>query len=301
MNMSALPRISTSNEHGPLSFNVDEGRRLLFFICVTALCLVMASVIIAVILRDPTTPRLRISTIIQDLLMFIVPAVATAVIITRRPAQLLMIDSKPTAFGVMLTLLAVLVMIPFMNQVVAWNESLHLPEFMAGIEEWMRNAEENAGAMTQKLMGTDSVGSIVMSVLIIGLLAGFSEELFFRGALQRLLSTAGMNLHVAVWLAAFIFSAVHMQFYGFVPRMLLGAMFGYMAVWSGCLWLAVIAHVANNTLVIIAQAVSASGGFGVHQVAADHTPLSAAMAIVSLLATLAIMALIRKCGLETRS
>ena len=210
MNMSALPRISTSNEHGPLSFNVDEGRRLLFFICVTALCLVMASVIIAVILRDPTTPRLRISTIIQDLLMFIVPAVATAVIITRRPAQLLMIDSKPTAFGVMLTLLAVLVMIPFMNQVVAWNESLHLPEFMAGIEEWMRNAEENAGAMTQKLMGTDSVGSIVMSVLIIGLLAGFSEELFFRGALQRLLSTAGMNLHVAVWLAAFIFSAVHM-------------------------------------------------------------------------------------------
>lgn len=92
-----------------------------------------------------------------------------------------------------------------------------------------------------------------------------------------------------------------MQFYGFVPRMLLGAMFGYLAAWSGCLWLAVIAHVTNNTLVIIAQAVTASGGFDVNQVAADHTPLSAAMAAASLIATLAIMALIRKCGLETHS
>lgn len=299
--MSALPRISTSNERRPLSFNIDEGRRLLFFICVTALCLVMASVIITIVLRDPTTPRLRISTIIQDLMMFIVPAIATAVIVTRRPAQLLLIDSRPTSMGVVLTVLAIVVMIPFMNQVVAWNESLHLPESMAGIEEWMRTAEENAGAMTQKLIGTDSVGSIIISVLIIGLLAGFSEEIFFRGALQRLLSTAGMNIHVAVWLAAFIFSAVHMQFYGFVPRMLLGAMFGYLAAWSGCLWLAVIAHVTNNTLVIIAQAVTASGGFDVNQVAADHTPLSAAMAAASLIATLAIMALIRKCGVETRS
>ena len=109
--------------------------------------------------------------------------------------------------------------------------------------------------MTRQLMGTDTIGSIIMSILIIGLLAGFSEN-FFRGALQRLLSTAGRNIHVAVWLTAFIFSAVHMQFYGFVPRMLLGAMFGYMAVWSGSLWIAVIAHATNNSLVVIAQSVA---------------------------------------------
>lgn len=294
--MSVLPRISTSNNRGVLTFNVDEGRRFLFFICSAALCLVVASVIIAVILRDPTTPRLRIATILQDLLMFILPAVATSVIVTRRPAQLLLIDSRPTALGVVLTVMAIVVMIPFMNLVVTWNESLQLPSSMAAFEEWMKSAEANASEMTQKLIGIDSVGSIIMSVLIIGVLAGFSEEIFFRGGLQRLLSTAGMNLHVAVWLSAFIFSAVHMQFYGFVPRMLLGAMFGYMAAWSGCLWLAVIAHVTNNTLVIIAQTVSDSGGFDINRVGTADTSLSVVMAIISLVATLAIMYAFRKLG-----
>lgn len=113
--MSDLLRISTSNDRGPLSFNVDEGRRLLFFICVSTVCLVMTSVVIAIVLRTPTTPHLRIAAILQDLLMFVVPAIATAVIVTRYPARLLMIDSRPTAFGILLTVLAIIVMIPFMN------------------------------------------------------------------------------------------------------------------------------------------------------------------------------------------
>ncbi|MDE5921710.1 MAG: CPBP family intramembrane metalloprotease, partial [Paramuribaculum sp.] len=164
------------------------------------------------------------------------------------------------------------------------------------LEELMRNAEANAMAVTQQLIGPDSIGSIVMSILIIGLLAGFSEEIFFRGGLQRLLSTAGMNIHVAVWLTAFIFSAVHMQFYGFVPRMLLGAMFGYMAVWSGSLWIAVIAHVTNNSLVVIAQAVADSGGADINRMATDSTPLSMTLAAISLIATVGIMYLFRRIG-----
>ena len=87
--MSDLLRISTSNDRGPLSFNVDEGRRLLFFICVSAVCLVMTSVVIAIVLRTPTTPHLRIAAILQDLLMFVVPTIATAVIVTRYPSRIL--------------------------------------------------------------------------------------------------------------------------------------------------------------------------------------------------------------------
>ncbi|WP_289746679.1 CPBP family intramembrane glutamic endopeptidase [Paramuribaculum intestinale] len=256
----------------------------------------MTSVVIAIVLRTPTTPHLRIAAILQDLLMFVVPAIATAVIVTRHPARLLMIDSRPTAFGILLTVLAIIVMIPFMNVIVAWNESIRLPESMSALEEFMKNAEANAAAMTRQLMGTDTIGSIIMSILIIGLLAGFSEEFFFRGALQRLLSTAGMNIHVAVWLTAFIFSAVHMQFYGFVPRMLLGAMFGYMAVWSGSLWIAVIAHATNNSLVVIAQSVADSGGADINQMATDATPLSMAIAVISLMATVGIMYMFYRIG-----
>ncbi|MBJ2185483.1 CPBP family intramembrane glutamic endopeptidase [Paramuribaculum intestinale] len=252
--------------------------------------------VIAIVLRTPTTPHLRIAAILQDLLMFVVPTIATAVIVTRYPARLLMIDSRPTAFGILLTVLAIIVMIPFMNVIVAWNESIRFPESMSALEEFMKNAEANAAAMTRQLMGTDTIGSIIMSILIIGLLAGFSEELFFRGALQRLLSTAGMNIHVAIWLTAFIFSAVHMQFYGFVPRMLLGAMFGYMAVWSGSLWIAVIAHATNNSLVVIAQSVADSGGADINQMATDATPLSMAIAVISLMATVGIMYMFYRIG-----
>ena len=137
----------------------------------------------------------------------------------------------------------------------------------------MKNAEANAAAMTRQLMGTDTIGSIIMSILIIGLLAGFSEEFFFRGALQRLLSTAGMNIHVAVWLTAFIFSAVHTQ-----------------------LWIAVIAHATNNSLVVIAQSVADSGGADINQMATDATPLSMAIAVISLMATVGIMYMFYRIG-----
>jgi len=61
-----------------------------------------------------------------------------------------------------------------------------------------------------------------------------------------------MNIHAAIWVTAFIFSAIHVQFYGFLPRILLGAAFGYMAVWSGSLWLPILAHFINNAVGVIA-------------------------------------------------
>ncbi|MDE6269714.1 MAG: CPBP family intramembrane metalloprotease, partial [Muribaculaceae bacterium] len=91
------------------------------------------------------------------------------------------------------------------------------------------------------------------NILIIGVAAGVSEELFFRGALQRLLSTGGMSTHAAVWTAAVVFSAMHLQFFGFVPRMLLGAYFGYLLVWSRSIWLPAAAHALNNTVYVIMQ------------------------------------------------
>ena len=59
------------------------------------------------------------------------------------------------------------------------------------------------------------------------------------------------NKHLAVWIVAFVFSTLHFQFYGFVPRMLLGAIFGYAYLWSGSLWVPVIAHAYNNSSVVV--------------------------------------------------
>jgi membrane protease YdiL (CAAX protease family) len=86
-----------------------------------------------------------------------------------------------------------------------------------------------------------------------GILTGMGEELLFRGAVQRKFMDWLGNHHVAIWVAAAIFSAVHMQFYGFIPRMLLAALFGYLYYWSGNLWIPIIAHASNNTITILAM------------------------------------------------
>ena len=81
-------------------------------------------------------------------------------------------------------------------------------------------------------------------------MAGLSEEILFRGTLQQLFLSSGLNRHLAIWITSIIFSAIHMQFFGFVPRLLLGAYFGYLLWWSRSLWLPVIIHAFNNSIVV---------------------------------------------------
>lgn len=191
---------------------------------------------------------LRIFTILQAIFLFVMPALITAMTATRLPARMLEIDSRPRLMTVLLVCMVMMMSVPAMNWVVQWNASIHLPESMAEFESYIRAMEDAAAESVNMLMGGTSVGALVVSLLIVGVFAGFSEELFFRGALQNILGAFRMNRHVAIWLAAVIFSAMHMQFYGFVPRMLLGAFFGYLLYWSGSLWLPIVAHAFNNSL-----------------------------------------------------
>lgn len=250
-----------------MKFTVSPGRRLMLFLCITLLCFIIGSVAVGIVTNGGmTAPRLRIATVIQDVVMFIIPPVATAVMITRRPAEFLLALKGLRTVPTLLTVAIVLASIPAMNAIIAWNQSLTLPSSLADVEEWMRSTEAAAKNFTDTLLGGSGAGSLIMALLIVGVLAGVSEELFFRGGLQRLLSTAGMNIHCAVWVTALVFSAVHMQFFGFFPRLLLGAFFGYLAAWSGCIWLSMTAHVLNNALATIAFRLQANGGVNLDEI-----------------------------------
>lgn len=232
-----------------IRFNLPVGERLLLFLCVSALCLIVGSVISGVVLMGGTdTPRVRVATILQDIVIFIVPAICTAVIITRQPADFLLAGRIPAATSFVIVALTLLVGIPAMESVINWNASIELPESWSSVAEWMKASESRAAAMVETLIGRHTASSLIVTILIVGVLAGFSEELFFRGTIQRLLITSNVNHHVAIWGTAVLFSAVHMQFFGFVPRMLLGAYFGYLAWWTRSLWLPVFAHCFNNSL-----------------------------------------------------
>lgn len=191
---------------------------------------------------------LRIMYVLQAIFVFVVPALLAALTATRLPARLLCIERGPRLMPVLLTLIVLMVSIPAMNYIIHWNQHISLPESMHGLEESIRRLETQAEDSVTMMMGGTSVGSLIMAILIIGITAGFSEELFFRGALQRIIANTNLGAHAAVWISAFVFSALHLQFFGFVPRLLLGSFFGYLLLWSGSLWLPIIAHIFNNTL-----------------------------------------------------
>lgn len=230
------------------------GRRLCLFFCLFFICYLLTAAMAYVVGQIfPTRPAtaLRLCALIQDVFAFIVPAVVTALLVTRRPAELLCLDRRPPLPMAALVALMAFAAIPAMDAVIYWNYNINLPAALSGLEHVAR-AMEGAALNTMKTMLADTgTAALVVNVLVVGIGAGVAEELIFRGCFQRLLTTAGVNPHVAIWTVAFAFSLLHMQLFGFVPRMLLGAYFGYLLLWSRSVWLPAAAHVLNNTLYVV--------------------------------------------------
>lgn len=199
------------------------------------------------------TAAMRIATLLQDIFIFIVPAIVTAILMTRLPARFLFLEESPQLWFTVLSIVTLFVSMPWMNALIQWNESFTFPESMKEIGESLRAAEDAATEFVKKMLTGSGIGSLIVSVCIIGLLAGISEELFFRGALLRLFFLTRMNPHIAIWLVAIIFSLMHFQFFGFLPRIMLGAYFGYLVYWTRSLWIPVIVHALNNTIVVVTQ------------------------------------------------
>lgn len=240
---------------------LTPGQRLLLLLCVMIFCWVACSVVNGILIGrlGQTVRVLRIAAVLQSVFQIILPALVTAMLVSRRPARLLEIDRSPRIVPVAWGIMLLFVSMPALNCVIQWNASLQLPESAAEIMQWMKNAEDSAAKTIEIMQGGGSIGDLIMNILIIGIMAGLGEELLFRGTLQRILQTSGMNPHLCIWLVAALFSAIHMQFFGFVPRMLLGALFGYLLYWSGCLWLPVLVHASNNIIYVTAQWIALRG------------------------------------------
>ncbi|MEG2242629.1 MAG: CPBP family intramembrane glutamic endopeptidase [Muribaculaceae bacterium] len=222
------------------------------FVLFLILTAIISSLIASIIPMENTT-FVKVTMMVQDILVFVVPAAITAVFITATPISFLRLNKKPTWQAIVGVLIIFIVATPVLNVIVSWNESVTLPESMKGVEQWARESEQMAKMLTDSLLKDMSIIDFSVLILLVGVLTGFSEELFFRGLLQRIFLSRPMNAHLAIWLAAFIFSALHFQFFGFVPRLLLGAFFGYLLMWTGSLWVPIIAHMINNSGVVIVQ------------------------------------------------
>lgn len=165
-----------------------------------------------------------------------------------RPFRWLKMDRKSGWDIMVLAIVIMLCAVPGINLLAALNIALVLPDSMRFIEQYLRQMEEEAALLTECFLQADDVWGLLINIGLMALLPALAEEISFRGVLQQLL---GGRTHVAIWLTAFIFSAIHMQFYGFVPRMLMGALFGYMFVWTGSLWVPIVMHFVNNGIAVL--------------------------------------------------
>jgi len=141
--------------------------------------------------------------------------------------------------------------IPFINFIGDLNSRMTLPDSFSGIENWMRSMEDNAQSLIEKFMKVESLSGLSFNLFMIAILPALGEELMFRGVVQKIFSNWTKNHHWGIWISAFLFSAMHMQFYGFLPRMALGAMFGYLLIWTGNMWVPILAHFVNNTMGVL--------------------------------------------------
>ena len=187
-----------------------------------------------------------------------------------------------------------LVALPAINMLAQWNQHMVLPTWLSGLEEWMKNKEAEAEWLTKQFMSATTVSALLVNLFLMAVLPAVSEEITFRGVLQQLLTAphrlspfaSRLSQHLAIWLTAIIFSAVHMQFYGFVPRMLMGALFGYMFVWTGSLWVPMLMHFVNNGMAVLLYFLANKAGWDMDKVDAIGTNETLWLGIVSLVLTI---------------
>ncbi len=127
------------------------------------------------------------------------------------------------------------------------NQKMVLPSFL----KWMRDSEDLNQKLMEALLQMNNVWDVIIDVILVGLLTAIVEEFMFRGVLQTIFLRWTKNIHAAIWITAILFSAFHMEFFGFLPRVALGALFGYFVAWSGSIWTSVWAHFINNGSIVV--------------------------------------------------
>lgn len=189
--------------------------------------------------------------VLQSIGLFVVPPFIVGALFHENFSEYLLINRTAPVKIYLFASLTLLLVIPFINFLGALNSQMKLPEALSGIENWMKTMEDAAALMVEKFMKVESISGLMFNLFMIAVLPALGEELLFRGVIQRIFTTWTKNYHWGIWITAFLFSAMHMQFYGFLPRMALGAMFGYLLVWTGTMWVPILAHFVNNTMGVL--------------------------------------------------
>jgi membrane protease YdiL (CAAX protease family) len=189
--------------------------------------------------------------VLAGIFVLILPSTGTAYLCGKNSKSFLYIRKVGDSRPLILSGLMIIFILPVIRITSFYNQQITLPEFMAPVETWMKQMEDSAMEVTNILLSQKGILPLSVNILVIAVFAGISEELLFRSTFFSILKRRITNPHLIVWLTAVIFSIIHLQFYGFIPRLLLGALLGYLLIWTNNIWIPAFAHFLNNTITII--------------------------------------------------
>jgi uncharacterized protein len=195
---------------------------------------------------------LRYILISQHISFFIIPAII--ILIKLNPGYRLSLKNikTPGLNEIVFVIILAFCLFPINNFAGLINSGMHFPDWLSGVEKWMIDKESDASRLTDILMTQGTFWAMLFNLLLIAVIPAIGEELIFRGVFQTILKDFFKSGHLAIWVTAFVFSVLHFQFFGFIPRFILGLIFGYLFFWSGTIWLPVISHFVNNAVSVIA-------------------------------------------------
>lgn len=230
--------------------NLKESTGLRIFIYLIALlvCSLVGAAVTMFLMGDIT--QMKIGQGISSAMIFIAPPMILYAFTRHQPMRELGFRKPNSAWLLLIGVVLMFVSLPLTNLLTSWNEKMNFGAAFESLEALLQQLEETAGDLTERMLQVDSFSGLLFNLLVIALIPAIGEELTFRGVLQQAL-TRRCNVHVAVFLSAFIFSFIHFQFYGFLPRMFLGLLLGYLFYYSGSLWTSILMHFVNNGAAVV--------------------------------------------------
>jgi len=210
---------------------------------------------LGVYISEPKTDEaiafIKFYQLLNQLGTFIIPALLFGFLVSEKPTDYLRLNERPRTLVLSISFLLIFTILPFVNYLEEINRSLQLPELLNELEYWIKDKEDKAAHLTEVIVRTNSVQGLILNLFIVALVPAIGEELLFRGVLLKLIKDITHNVHWAVIISAILFSAFHLQFYGFLPRFALGLMLGYLFVITNNLWVPIFIHFINNAAAVI--------------------------------------------------
>lgn len=229
------------------------------------LCIVFLSSFLGVLLSSIISPSeaemykpsnvftLKMMQLIVSVFIFIIPPLFFSYLSSVNTINIFGFKNKFKRQNLLLVFLIMIFIQPFVVYCMQINTKLLylVSDYIPLIIQNLEKMEQRALELTTLFLTMNSASDLFFNLFLVALIPAIGEELFFRGVVQQYLQKILKNPHLGVCLTACVFSAIHMQFFGFLPRFLLGLILGYLFFYSGNLWMSVLGHFINNALGVL--------------------------------------------------